>query len=479
VDGLGNLKDYTLANEATHHLLGDYSLLQVVRWALNRTGLPLPLMAAVNLDHNATTNEFLVNSFINTESFIKQDGKRMNNHEILEALFTALNCRVYQTDGAWWVVRFGSYSDTFDYTHYDPTVTYLLASTLNPVKSITAPNLMLNNVLCLMESPTMQVELPVKTVKIANSLSFTESIVPGKFTEAWWSTIGNNVLWKWTNNGSISIERGANGTVQINNIYEWPHTKKLSIAIPCKNTGTAGCYFKIELFPFTDDATPPAPVRLKVLFKVATWYYGSEGWTESVDDTFYTHMQSVNCTMNQWNTFEVNSETGKAFTASDSITFEIYALDANFDNASNDGMLLKSVILRTDLKEISETLEDEEEVDEDNESDIDIELITGIAPATTFPHRNYLGALLTAAATRMTSIINGANTYTNLNEYLIDQYIAVSSQPREILSANIYGRLTMNDVIKDTNHDDTLYLVNSLTIDDKHSLNEAQLYEQP
>lgn len=476
VDGLGNLKDYTLSNPAGHHILADYNLATILHSGLSKTGLPLSIFAAVPLEHNAASDDFLWNTLLNTEGFITSDSKRLKVSEIFEAVLTALNCRIYQANGRWVVARFEVYKEDFTIERYDHPGTLSEATTFRPVKLLTAPDLTLGTgILCLLDSPSLQVELPVKSITINNDLLFDESIVPGKFTDPFWSTTTNNTLWLWTTISGTSIQKGVNGTLQINGIQNWSSTKYgVSYTTPLKKTAKCRCYLKIEFYPFTDDDTPIG-ATFRMQFKIGSWYYNDAGWSETEGYLTKTF------TWNQWNNWEVDSEFGKSFTSSDSLTVKIYTL-AGVDQTgqgTDEGVLIKSLNVITDYNDIAEAVETTDEISDDNESDIAVDLSIGIAPDTNFGYRNYKGGLLSAANTRISSIESATDNYSQVNDMLIDDYDAVYSQPREILSGMIHGYLTLNNSVKDTNHANMIYMINSLVIDDKNCINEVELFEQP
>lgn len=476
VDGLGNLKDYTLSNFAGHHLLGDYRLAEILHSGLSKTGLPLSLIAAVPLDHNAASDDFLWNTYLNTEGFIKDNSKRLTVAEIFESILKALNCRIYQSNGRWTVTRFECYGANYTIERYDHPGTLSEAVTFSPVKSLTGPNLALGTgILCLLDSPSLQVELPVKSINIQNSLLFDGSVVPGKFTDPFWSTETANNLEFWDKVAATQMKKGINGTLQLDGIFNFnSYDFGVYYSTPAKKGSVAKCYLKVEYYPFTSEAVPTGTI-FRAVFKIGTWYYTDAGWTTTLG--YITHT----FTSNQWNTLEVNSEHGKSFSTNDLIYVKILSLHApGYDaGGSGQGLLIRSVIAKTDYNDIAESIDTEEEIDAENESDINVDLNIGIAPDTNFAYRNYKGGLLSAANTRITSITSSTDAYSQVNDMLIDDYDEVYSQPREILSAQVHGYLTMNNSVKDTNHGNMIYMVNSLVIDDKNCINEVELFQQP
>lgn len=121
-DSLGTLKDVAFLKADGTKYRGFISDLDVLRFALEKTGLSLPFIIGVNTfeAQMVNTNSPLAQSFINCARFIDSDGNAFSCHEVIRSIMARYSSRLFQFNGYWQVVNVLEQSqgvvDAFEYS---------------------------------------------------------------------------------------------------------------------------------------------------------------------------------------------------------------------------------------------------------------------------------------------------------------------------------------------------------------------------
>ena len=485
-DGIGDLKNSTFKDTDGSYLFEENTLKDTIFKCLYNTGVFLGMNSAVNLEHNATsTDDYLDDTSINSVAFLHEDDF-LSAYDVLNRICTAHNCRIYQDNGLWKVIRFEEYGATFDYSFTDKVWNTGASGSYASLYDITDPNPASGeDILCLMEVPELEVELPIKQIDILNGIGYQDNYMAGdpyNFNAPHWESASS--LYEWTEAGSIDLEKSENNELQINDYEDWgANTKYIEVTHTARANGAIHLNVGMKVFPFSTDASVPQ-VRARLYIDHEGDVYNNSGWGASATLYWAQYLD-----WNKWNDIEIDDDDYHSVTAGDDIDLRIYAPESETPatGAYDYGMLVKDVFIRNNLDDkLQQQREETETIDADNEEIKEIEMhmgvpITSYTPADMFDFRLYKGSLLSAAATPITSVskASATGTYTCLTDMLVDDYADAYSQPREILRGTVHGYLGMSDALRDTNHSNTSYMVHSLRINDKMNMNEVELYEIP
>jgi hypothetical protein len=132
-DGIGLLKNYTMADTALTPLTGRYRLTAILQAILAKTGLSLPLYTFANIYEQDMTNRGTSNTAdpvyqagVNVRSFLKNSTDEdiwENCYDILDKILQGLQLRIFQESGVWNVVRIVETINNPAGTHYSNTGT--------------------------------------------------------------------------------------------------------------------------------------------------------------------------------------------------------------------------------------------------------------------------------------------------------------------------------------------------------------------
>ena len=111
-DGLGTLSDIPFADVSGRPLRGDWSLLRILRFCLDKLDLGLPLYTLVNLlpDTAAAGSAALEETFFDVAGLRDGKEKPRTCGRVLADLLQLYQARLYQQDGAWWLDRLSELS---------------------------------------------------------------------------------------------------------------------------------------------------------------------------------------------------------------------------------------------------------------------------------------------------------------------------------------------------------------------------------
>lgn len=109
-DRTGTLKTVDFQNDDLTKIDGTYSDQEMLRIALEKTGLQLPMVVAVNT-REATMNTFgsngcpLAKCFISGKAFINADGVSDKTYDVIESIIDRWSSRLLQWDGKWHIIN--------------------------------------------------------------------------------------------------------------------------------------------------------------------------------------------------------------------------------------------------------------------------------------------------------------------------------------------------------------------------------------
>jgi len=111
-DALGTLSDIPFQNANLTKIKGSYSDHDILRIALNKTGLPLNMVIGVSTYEAQMTVGTcpLKQSFIKAETFIAADQSSFSCAEVIRSILARYSCRLFQVNGKWQIVNVLEYS---------------------------------------------------------------------------------------------------------------------------------------------------------------------------------------------------------------------------------------------------------------------------------------------------------------------------------------------------------------------------------
>ena len=122
-DGLGTLSDIEFRGSAGETLTGDWSLLRIIRFCLDKLDLNLPLRTLLNLRPSGAPSgsAALEQTFFDVTGYTDDKDKTRTCGKVLADLLEFYQARVYQHAGAWWLERLSELTTgPLTYAAYNP-----------------------------------------------------------------------------------------------------------------------------------------------------------------------------------------------------------------------------------------------------------------------------------------------------------------------------------------------------------------------
>jgi len=138
-DALGTLDDVPFQNSDLTKIKGLYSDFDILRLALNKTGLPLNLLIGVSTYETKMTVGTcpMKQSFIQSQTFIAADQTSFSCSEVIRSILARYGCRLFQFNGKWQIVNVLEYSRGTVYAwEFDNSTGNQIATYSNIVNSI-------------------------------------------------------------------------------------------------------------------------------------------------------------------------------------------------------------------------------------------------------------------------------------------------------------------------------------------------------
>lgn len=180
-DGLGLLADTPYANAGVNYE-GYDTYVNILTRALALTGLSLKLRSVVNIFDVAMDTDVaddpLFQASINQNKFINSELEPSSCKTVTEECLRVLKCRVFQSQGVWYVVRTVEYEGTGPlYRQYDTAGAYDLNDAITPQRTITdisgSPRFM------LMRGTRVEQNQGIKSYEITEDYGWRESALMG------------------------------------------------------------------------------------------------------------------------------------------------------------------------------------------------------------------------------------------------------------------------------------------------------------
>lgn len=185
-DGLAELKDKDFLQDNGDPFTGLVSEKFLIKEALKKTGLKLPIYTYINLlEENADQEEDTITQIhLKAEAFYNNDGEPDSWFEVLESLLEKYFSRIVQAKGRWNIVNINEYVDSYTFNKYTYEGEPIGAEAFNPVVNITPPQIK-NNVIQWTNNDQSLEPIPAYSeVKIIHEIEKFESIIRnGDFSE--------------------------------------------------------------------------------------------------------------------------------------------------------------------------------------------------------------------------------------------------------------------------------------------------------
>lgn len=148
VDGLGALSNLSFVKENGFRFNGKLKALDIIYFALKRTGILMPINTSINVLYDGLPNndntDVLNNIYINSDRFFKEDsqgsgdGTIMSCEEVLQSILGVFRANITQENGEWYIYKADEiFNDAYVlFRRYDITNTYVGNKTLNLNKTI-------------------------------------------------------------------------------------------------------------------------------------------------------------------------------------------------------------------------------------------------------------------------------------------------------------------------------------------------------
>ena len=137
VDILGKLKDKDFTDDNDVVYFGKKTLLQIIYNCLDKTGLELNLIEAINIYETNTddgyTDSILDQIYVDCETFIENNDP-MSCYDVLNNILMVFGARIWQQDMKWYIVPIRLIGGQFyyrEYTHGASSYTYSTSGTTN------------------------------------------------------------------------------------------------------------------------------------------------------------------------------------------------------------------------------------------------------------------------------------------------------------------------------------------------------------
>lgn len=143
-DGLAELKDVDFLQENGDFYDGILSEFFIIKQALKRTKLRIPINTFVNLFEQeiSTSEDPLTQIYLRADAFYSEDGKPDSFYDVLKSILEKYYCRIFQANGKWNVININEYTSSYDRIRYDKNGYILGTENFNPVLNITPPTIL-------------------------------------------------------------------------------------------------------------------------------------------------------------------------------------------------------------------------------------------------------------------------------------------------------------------------------------------------
>ena len=147
-DGLGDLKNYACDDDGTRYT-GNTKLSSIIYYCLNKIGLGLNVVSAVNIydtsmDNDPTTDDPLIQCNVNAEALLDENYVPRNCYDVLNEILKCYNARIFignipglSTNPTWNIIPIAENAQTFYCRELSDAATIAGYSTYNPQKTIT------------------------------------------------------------------------------------------------------------------------------------------------------------------------------------------------------------------------------------------------------------------------------------------------------------------------------------------------------
>lgn len=212
-DGLNFLKNVDFVNDSSVYYDGVYSIFEILRLTLLKTGLSLKINTINNTfgvnDNKADTDEALKQRFVDIDLF-RGDNEPFDSYKVLGNVVKTEKCRVYQEDGEWWIENIAEKETGFVKSRkYNADGSFVSGGTLNlGVEAIHNSNYQ------PLDGGGLSNTMPIKWAKVEHKLAkFKNRLMNKDFANF---VDGSFTNW-FKSDAGLNISRDGNGTSE--NLY--------------------------------------------------------------------------------------------------------------------------------------------------------------------------------------------------------------------------------------------------------------------
>jgi hypothetical protein len=174
-DGNGNL------------IQGNMKIIKIIAHILKLTGLNLKIRCGINIFEithaieSDGSSDPLDQTYINTSSYINEDGEPLNCWQVLEALLRPFLSKIYQEDGMWCIEEIDRATADYDYRIFDANGDYESNGTYEPLMSVKNPDQLNRVALAGSQNHSQEIIPAYGQVDVIQKLNYVGSFPTGGF----------------------------------------------------------------------------------------------------------------------------------------------------------------------------------------------------------------------------------------------------------------------------------------------------------
>lgn len=180
-DGLSRLADFDFVDASGNTFEGLMSLRQIVLECLNKIGLRLNLVIAVNKYatgmSSGTSDDPFGQAYLDADTFLK-DGKPIKCNQVLEMVLKPFGAYIVQRNSKWHIIEVEAQTEAYYYREYTYAGVYVTSGSIDPVIQIESPDGSFDKVLLSNSNHNLEIIPSYGKLSVISNLKSRESIFP-------------------------------------------------------------------------------------------------------------------------------------------------------------------------------------------------------------------------------------------------------------------------------------------------------------
>lgn len=180
-DGLASLGDYDFVDSSKNVFSGLMSLRQILLECLNKIGLRLNVVIAVNKYaagmSSTTADDPLGQAYLDAETFL-EDAQPKKCNEVIEMVLKPMGAFIIQKNSKWHIIDMEPQTEAYYYREYDYLGAFVTSGSIDPVLEIESPDATFDKALLANSSHTLELIPAYGKMSVIAKLQGRESIFP-------------------------------------------------------------------------------------------------------------------------------------------------------------------------------------------------------------------------------------------------------------------------------------------------------------